>query len=526
MIRAAALIVVLIVGSGCSPRAEPQEPAPSTLLWGINNEPDRLNPVLVASVFGRDLCNLLFLYLADFGPPPGFEFEPELAESWEVADDRRSVIYRLRRDILWHDGTPTTAQDVKFTFDTISDPDVPYPSRGQIRNVASCEVLDDWTVRFTFTEPSWEPIYATWFHIVPKHVLETLPADAWDTTDFNRRPVGNGTWRFEEWERGSRLVLAANDGPRGRPGFDRVVFRFIPEDVTLRTELLTGGVDVYHRYPHRFWQEDAANPDLEFLEISDRTYVYIGWNLRNPIFADRRVREALTLATDRQAVVDAFRAGFGTVVDVPVFEEHPDFNPNVQPPPYDPARAAALLDEAGWTERAPDGVRVKDGRRFEFTYLLIANNEISEEIATMTQEAFGKLGIAVGTDFLEFTVLLERQEAKDFDALILARSESLILDPEDVFHSRSIEGRYNTVSFADATVDSLIDLGKSLPDRAERRVVWWRFQEVLQEKRAITPLYVGKALYPVRRDRVAGAVMDLRGPFQRLAEWRPAGGGA
>jgi peptide/nickel transport system substrate-binding protein len=521
MRRLLALIPLLAAGA-CSPGDEGRAAAPSQLVWGINNEPDTLNPVTVASVFGRDLCNLLFLYLADFGPPPDFAFEPELAESWEVAPDRTSVTFHLRRDVTWHDGAPTTAHDVKFTFDTISHPAVPYPQRGQIRDIAACEVLDDWTVRFTFRQPCWEPLYATWFHVVPRHLLETVPPDAWQSDEFGRRPVGNGRFRFLEWERGIRLVLGANDSPLGRPGFDRVMFRFVPEDVTLRTELLTGGVDVYHRYPHRFWAEDRENPELEYLRISDRTYVYIGWNLRNPIFADRRVREALTLAIDRQTIVDAFRAGSGTVVDVPVFAEHPDFNPNVTPAPFDPARAAALLDDAGWTGRDADGFRTKDGRRLEFTYLMSANNVISEEIATMTQQSFGALGVSVRTESLEFTVLLERQEAKDFDALILARSAGLILDPEDVFHSRAIEGRYNAVSFADAEVDSLIDLAKSLPDRLERRRVWWRLQETLAQKRAVTVLYVGEAIYPVRRARVENPVMDLRGPFQRLHEWLPA----
>jgi peptide/nickel transport system substrate-binding protein len=517
------LTAALAAASACGPSAEPGADGSATLVWGVNSEPDYLNPVLVGSGFGREVCDLLFLRLADYGPPPDLDWEPVLAKSWEISDDRRTITYEMRRDVTWHDGVPTTAHDVVFTFGLVSDPDVPYPARGRVRKIDSCEALDDYTVRFRFEEPAWEPVYSTSFSVVPRHLLESIPPGQLDSAAFNRAPVGNGRWSFVEWRREDRLVIEAEDGPLGRPRFDRVVYRFVPEDVTLRTELLTGGVDVFHRYPSRFYEEDRDNPDLRFLSISDGTYVYIGWNLRKPIFADRRVREALTLATDRQAVIDAFRAGFGEVVDVPVFKEHPDFNPNVTPVPYDPERAAQLLDEAGWTDRAPDGTRMKDGRRFEFTYMLIAKNEISEEIATMTQAAFGELGIAVHQEFLEFPVLLKRAENKDFDALILARGNELILDPEDTYHSRAIDGRYNSISFSDPRVDSLIDLAKTIPDRLERRKVWWRYQEVMQEVRAITPLYVGKALYPIRRDKVRGAVMDVRGPFYRLHEWRPAG---
>lgn len=524
--RATVLAIAFALGAvaGCAPDGERAGGAPRTLVWGINSQPDYLNPVLVGSSFGRQLCDLMFLRLSEQGPPPEHEFEPLLAESWVLSEDRRTITFRLRRDVRWHDGEPTTARDVKFTFDLLANPEVPYTQRGRIRQVSSCEVVDEWTVRFRFSASAWEPLYATAFHVVPEHLLAGVPTEEIDSAEFNRNPVGNGRWRFREWIRESRLVLEADtQSPFGRPAFDRVVFRFIPEDITLRTELLTGGVDVFHRYPHRFYLEDRTNEELEFLRIPDGSYVYIGWNLRNPLFADARVREALTLATDRQAVIDAFRAGFGRIVDAPVFAEHPDFNPNLEPTPHDPERAAALLDEAGWTQRDRDGFRTRDGRRFEFTYTLIANNEISEEVATMTQEAFGRLGIAVHTEFIEWTVFLEKIAAKDFDALILSRGNDLVLDPEDVYHSRSVEGRYNSISFADPTVDSLIDLAKSLPDRSQRRKVWWRYQEVMQELHAITPLYTGMALYPVRRDKVEHAVMDVRGPLVLLHEWIPRG---
>jgi len=524
MFRPAVLVLALTLcaAAACAPGGERAAGVPQTLVWGVNSQPDYLNPALVGSGFARQICDLLFLRRCEEGPPPELAFEPLLAESWELGDDGRSITYRLRRDIRWHDGAPTTARDVKFTFDLLANPEVPYTQRGRIRQISSCEVLDDWTVRFRFSGPAWEPNYATAFHVLPEHLLAGVAPTEIESAAFNRSPVGNGRWRFREWVRESRLVLEADpETPLGRPHFDRVVFRFIPEDITLRTELLTGGVDVFHRYPHRFYVEDRTNPDLEFLSIPDGSYVYIGWNLRDPLFTDARVREALTLATDRQAVIDAFRAGFGRIVDAPVFDEHPDFNPNLVPTPYDPARAAELLDEAGWTARDPDGVRTKDGRRFEFTYTLIANNPISEEIATMTQEAYGKLGIAVHTEFIEWTVFLEKISAKDFEAVVLSRGNDLVLDPEDTYHSRAIEGRYNSISFADPTVDSLIDLAKSLPDRAERRKVWWRYQEVMQQLHAITPLYTGEALYPVRRDKVARAVMDVRGPMVLLHEWLP-----
>ena len=211
---------------------------------------------------------------------------------------------------------------------------------------------------------------------------------------------------------------------------------------------------------------------------------------------------------------------------MPLFLDHPDWNPNVLPLPFDPARAAALLDEAGWSARDPDGIRTRDGRRFEFTFMLIANNEISEEIATMVQAEYGKLGIGVTSEYYEWTVYLDRLRAKNFEATVLARQGELIYDPEDLFHSRSIDTQFNDVSFGHPVTDSLIDLAKRTTDRLERRKIWWKFQEELDRLHPITILYVSAAANPVRKDAVENPVMDVRGPYYRIDEWKPAGRGS
>ena len=520
----AAVVALGAAGCGDGGRRSPAG-APTTLVWGNRIQPDYLNPAVAGSAFANEILDTMFLRLADYGPPPDLEFEPVLATGWDLSADGAELTYHLRQDVVWEDGVATTADDVAFTFDLLRDPVVPNPARETLRKITDCDVLDRWTVRFRFSEPSWEPIFDTRFRILPAHVLESLPRADIEGWEFNRRPVGNGWWRLGEWASEERLVLLASETcALGRPHFDRLVIRIVPEATTMRTELLTGGVDVVDRYPNRFYRQDKDRPELEFLRMPDRGYTYIGWNYRNPIFADVRVRKALTLAIDRQTIIDAFRDGFGKVIATPIYPEHPDFNPDIEPLPFDPARAAALLDEAGWTGRDPDGVRTKDGARFEFTYTLIAGNEISEEIATMTEAEFGKLGIEVHSEFYEWTVFLDKLDSKEFDAAVLARRNDLILDLEDLFHSRAIEGRYNDISFSDATLDSLIDRAKSTRDRTERRKIWYRFQEVFHEECVVSVLYSGEANYPVRRDRVANPTVDLRGAILRAHEWMPAGG--
>lgn len=524
-VRFAVLAFACVLATSCSGKKEPSASSPSTLVIGVSNRPDHLNPLVAGSAFAVDLCDLLFLRLAYFGPPPSYDHEPVLAEGWDLSADRKTLTYRMRHDVTWTDGVPTTAKDVVFTFDRARNPAVPYPNRSKLRKIEACEALDDWTVRFRFSEPSWEPVSDTDLHIVPEHILRDVPVGEMATCAFDRSPVGNGRWKLREWVSEERVVLEANDAcALGRPVYDRVVFRVIPEETTMRTELLTGGIDVYDRLPNKWYREDSQRPELRFFRIPDKGFVYIGWNHRNPLFQDVRVRRALTYATDRQTILDAFRGGIGKVSAIPLFAEHPDYNPNVKPLPFDPAQAGRLLDEAGWTGRDADGVRTRGGKRFEFTYTLISGNEISEEIATMTQAEFRKLGIGVQVESFEWSVYLERLQKKNFDATILARRGSFIFDPEDLFHSRAIEGRYNEASFGNAVTDSLIDLAKSTPDRVARREIWWRFFEEFDRLMPVTVLYVSETSYPVRRDHVAHATVDLRGPFFLLHEWVPVKG--
>ncbi len=527
-----ALGTLLTFGACSGPPKETAKPAgeeaaapgssPKTLVWGLAVQPDLLNPLLSTSAIARDIDNLVFLRLTEFGPPPELDFEPLLAESWTFEDGGRTLIYELRRDVKWEDGTPVTAADVVFTFERMTNPDVPYPNRMMLRKVDSCTADGEWTVRFRFRETPTEPLFETQFQVVPAHLLRDVPLAELRSNVFGRAPTGCGRWRVAEWVFNEKIVLEANpDTPLGRPLFDRIVFRIIPDDNTMRTELLTGGVDVIHRYPSRFLREDEKNAALTFGKFPDRTYTYIGWNLKNPLFEDLRVRKALTLATDRRTIVDAFRDGRGQIVAVPLYPEHPDYDPNVAPLPFDPASAAALLDEAGWTERNAAGIRTKGGIPFEFEFLMISGNTISEEIATMVQAEFEKLGIGVTSQMLEYAVYLEKLHAKEFDATNLARTLDFVYDPESVFHSRSIGGQYNDVSFSSPVIDALIDRAKATANRTERRKVWWEFQERFALELPITLLYVGDAYYPVRRDKVENPVMDVRGALVNVHSWKP-----
>src|SRR5687767_1044702 len=217
-----------------------------TLVVAITNEPDAVNSLLSGERFGQEI-NRSILYLPLIRYNEKLELEPLLAESWEMHGDTAAT-FRLRRDVRWHDGQPTNAHDVAFTFERGRDPKTGYPNADYWVAWKSVQVVDSFTVRFTF-EPQPEPLAnLPWIPIMPAHLLADIPAAALRNAPFNEKPVGNGPFRFVEHRANDRWVFEANrEFPAalgGRPNVDRLVLRIIPDPTAQETELRTAKVQL------------------------------------------------------------------------------------------------------------------------------------------------------------------------------------------------------------------------------------------------------------------------------------------
>src|SRR5690606_5451771 len=230
------------------------------------------------------------------------DFEPYLAERWELAGDT-GVVFHLRRDVRWHDGVPTTAYDVLFTYERARDPRSASALGQYFEHWVHAEVLDSFTIRFRF-RPHGDPL-ASWpfAAIAPRHLLDSIPPERLRQAAFNHRPVGNGPFRFVSYQANDRWVFEANpDFPEalgGRPYLDRVIWRAIPDNNAQITELLTGRADLILSPFADQIRELDARPEVRAVERASRNYVFIGWDGEEPRFADARVRRALSMAIDR-----------------------------------------------------------------------------------------------------------------------------------------------------------------------------------------------------------------------------------
>ena len=446
-----------------------------------------LNPILAQDAASSDVNSFIFNGLIKYDRNLQ-NFVGELAQSWKIEEGPEpEITFFLRRGVLWHDGKEFTAEDVKFTYDRIMDEKTNTVRRSDFELVKKAEVLDPYTFRVTYSQ-SFSPGLSTWgIGVVPRHLLEKQDIN---TAPFNRNPIGTGPFRFVQWETDEKIVVEANPGYfEGRPCLSRIIYRIIPDSSLSEMELLTRGIDYYGVSPFQY-QRMEKTPFLNVYSEPSLGYTYIGYNLQNPLFKDRRVRQALTMAINREEIVQYVLDGLGTVANGPFPPQMWYCNPNVKPLPYDPAVARRLLQEAGW-KRNRDGILEKDGKPFSFKLITNSGNDTRRDVGVLAQRAFRELGIDVKLELYEWSVFLKDFiNPKAFDACILGWALSPDPDAYQIWHSSQIEKGFNFVSYRNPEVDRLWEAGRREYDMEKRKAIYWRINELIAEDQPYTFLYV------------------------------------
>jgi peptide/nickel transport system substrate-binding protein len=495
-----------------------------TVVVGVVSEFDGLNEFTSTDANATEVMEYM-LYMPLLRWSKDLDLEGRLATSWEPSADGLEITMRLRDDVRWHDGVPTTAEDVVFTFDRCRDPLLGYPDVGGLKEIESVEALDPHTVRFRFRRAYASQLAHLRRVVLPKHLLADIPSDRMESAGFNRAPVGNGPFRLVRWVANQEIVFEANvDFPDGRPRLDRIVFRVIPDQTAVETAFLSGQLDIVERIRFESVGRLRREPRCRILTYPARGYTYIGWNLRLPLFADPRVRRALTLAIDREGLVEAVAFGEGRVAAHPVMSQSPFHASDIPPHPYDPEEAKRLLAAAGWVDRDGDGVRERDGRPFRFELVTNLGNRVREDALVVIQSDLAKVGVRMVPRVREWTVLLDETQAKRYDAVLGGWRTDFILAPYDIFHSAAIDGKYNSGSYSNPVVDRLIEEGLAARTAGEAAPAWHEFQRVLHEDQPYTVLFeqdfsVGTT------PAVRGVEVDVRGWLLTVESWWLAGGG-
>ena len=368
------------------------------------------------------------------------ELLPQIRERFPellgVGEHNPILTFYLRPGVHWHDGVPFTAEDVKFTYEALIDPKNASPRSSSYEPIKSAQIIDPLTVRFTYKRLYASAVIDWCLEIVPKHLLDdaalTREMDARHITgevrktftlrqsDYNRRPIGTGPFRFTEWRPDQFIHFTRNESYWGtKTQYREFYYRVIPDYLTTELEFQAGALDKYDALPHQAARY-RADPTYHVVPSSEGYYSYIGYNLRRPLFQDVRVRRALGMAIDVDAIIKYVLYGEGRHAAGPYYSNTPYADPALKPLPYDPKAALALFAEAGWQKNAR-GMLEKDGKVFQFTLVTNNGNPQRKAIMTIAQEAWRQLGIDCQIQAFEWTVFIDDVvEHNSFDAIILA----------------------------------------------------------------------------------------------------------
>jgi peptide/nickel transport system substrate-binding protein len=492
---------------------------PQTVVIGLTGDFDTFLELTTSNSDALHVIEeMLFLALGELDEK--LNLQPRLAKSWQMSADGKVVTFLLRDDVVWSDGQPTSADDVLFTYQLATNPQVGYAGQGRFAQVDTVVVLDKHTIRFTFKSAYPDALLDLQIPILPKHVLAAVPPAQLREAPFNRQPVGNGPFVLKEWRANDRVIFEANARYfAGRPKLDRVVFRIVPDETILLSSLMAGEIDLLPYVAPNQAGAVRQKPHLRIVKYPDRGYSFLAFNLKRPLFQDRRTRQAIAKAINRQNLIAALLNGNGQLVPGPIMPYFWAYDASLPSDIFNPDEAEDLLDLAEWVDKDGDGVREKNGQPLVFTMKTNADNRLRSDALVMIQADLQKVGVRARPELLEWGKLVEDVlQRRDFDAVLLSWQTGYAVNPSQLWHSEAIANGYNLTSYNNPHVDSLLVAARQEIDRAKAKPLWCAFQRIIAEDCPYIFLF-HKENPGVFHERVRDVKMDVRGYLINVEEW-------
>jgi peptide/nickel transport system substrate-binding protein len=464
--------------------------------------------VLASSRYDRLVDNYLFTPLIrldkNLQPIPG------LADSWEISDDGLVYRFELNKKATFSDGTPVLAGDVLFTLTKIADPKseaLQVAGAFEQLDLTRSRVIDNDTVEVAFRQPlATQLVRFNDVNVIPEHVYSKGNF----RTDFTSRAVGSGPYVLVKHEAGKEVVVERRkDYWEERPHIQTVVLKVINDHGTAFNALKRGDIDETI-IASDTWLREHNNPEttrtIDFQRFYTLNYNFIGWNNRNPMLADKRVRRALTMCIPIDTVIQDIFHGTARAMTGPFTPDEWAYNPSVPVVRYDLEGARKLFTAAGWLDRDGDGVLEKDGKPFAITLQIIAGSATSQQFAQLVQAELKRAGVKVEISMLDGAMAIQRMAAGNYDAAYLSWDLDPDPDPFGIFHSSAIPPRgQNYVFYSNPEADRLIDQARHELDQSKRKDLYWRLHEILAEDQPYTWVVQVSAKWGINK-RVKGAV--------------------
>jgi peptide/nickel transport system substrate-binding protein len=471
---------------------KPKGPQPGgNLIVGSIGEPTTFNPYWSQDTASSDVIGLVFDSL--LGANDKAEPVPALADKYETSEDGLTWTFYLKKDLKWTDGNPITAHDVVYSLDIPRQEGYDGPRASSFAPIESLEATDDHTVKIVLKEPNAKFVWtAGGYGILPKHILGDVPVAELGGHEFFRNPtVTSGPFVFKEWKAGEYLQFDRNDSfYKGAPYLDSVIYKIVPDQNALLAQLQAGDIQ-YMSVPASDYNTVKEWDHIKMSSGLGLNYTYFGFNMRNPLFQDEKVRYALTMAIDREAIVQAVMDGQGEVAHVPTSPLSWSYNADrVTKLDHDIEKAKQYLADAGWSDSDGDGILDKDGKKFAFELKTNQGNKI-RDIAVVIQQQLKEVGIEVTPNIMEWSAFIKEitKPNFNFDTVVLGWSLGIDPDPTTIWATDSIENGLNFGGYSNEKVDELIAKQIVELDFEKRQQMLWEIYEHITKDQPYTFLY-------------------------------------
>ena len=463
----------------------------STLHLATSANPSRLNPILATDSSSSEITGFLFNGLLKYDKDLS-TIVGDLAEKFYF-EDEKTLVFKLHKNIKWHDGKKFSAKDVLFTYNVLISPKISSPYSANFRFVQGVEIVDEFTLKVRYKEPYFKALETWMMGILPEHILKEEPNLM--NSKFNTNPIGTGAYKLEQLEYSKNIILVAfDDYFEGRAKIDKISFHVIADPMTRFLMLKSGALDVGNIEPMQY--ERQLNDDFfkkfNIYENISQSYTYLGFNLRLEKFKNPKVREALSLAINRQELVDILFFNHAKVCSGPFLPGTKAFNEDVKAPLQNIKRAKELLKEAGYDEKNP----------FTFEIATPNSSELRPYSPPILQHQLKKAGVVVTLRVMEWQAFLNMVVfPRKFDSVLLGWGLSPTPDPYMFWHSDSDkQGGFYLLGYHNPKINKMIEESQNMIDSEKLNASWGEMFKIITDENPYLFLYIPNSITTVNRD--------------------------
>ncbi len=481
----------------------------STLHLATSTNPSRLNPILATDSSSSEISGFIFNGLVKYDKDLS-TIVGDLAESF-FFENEKTLLFKLRSNVKWHDGEKFSANDVLFTYNTLISPKISSPYSSNFRFVESVEVVDELTLRVRYKEAYFKALETWMMGILPQHLLQN--EQNLMSSSFNTNPIGTGAYKLHQLEYSKNIVLSAFDEYfEGRPKIDEISFHIIADPMTRFLMLKSGSLDIGSIEPMQYERQlDKSFFDkFDIYENISQSYTYLGFNLRIEKFKNPKVREALSLAINREELVKILFFDHAKVCTGPFLPATNAFNEDVKAPKQNIQKAKELLGEAGYNESNP----------FTFEIATSNSSDTRPYAAQILQHQLKEAGVVVTLRVMEWQAFLNMVVFPNkFDSVLLGWGLSPTPDPYMFWHSDSDkQGGFNLVGYHNAEMNKMIEDSQSMIDSKELSLVWKKMFKTITDENPYLFLFIPNSITTVSK-KIKNVKSSPSGIWHNYIEW-------